>query len=171
MNVAMSVGSFQGLQPLPRIWWRRFLCCGLTFGVLSSRLDWRLKSTLCVLLASVVGSFVEARIRDQRFERGWVLWFVPLPMRSWPLEQFTQIETEWVERGGLLEALLLGLYGWLISRLSDWTLLGFGGCYALWLRTAAGPRVLVWRGNHAGNFRKNLQKLQQTSGLPVRRLA
>jgi hypothetical protein len=57
----------------------------------------------------------------------------------------------------------------LISRLCDWALPWFGGHSRIWLRTSSGRRVLAWRGHNSGNFRKNVRKLQQATGLPVRR--
>ena len=43
------------------------------------------------------------------------------------------------------------------------------GEYKLWLRTESDERVLAWQGNGEGNFRRNLEILEDILGLPVMR--
>jgi hypothetical protein len=67
---------------------------------------------------------------------------------------------------------LLVAFAWigpLLIRLMDWLVPWFGGDYKLWLRTVSDERVLAWQGNGEGNFRQNLEILEETTGLPVTR--
>ena len=53
--------------------------------------------------------------------------------------------------------------------LLDWLIPWAGGDYKLWLRTKSDQRVLAWQGNGEANFRRNLEILEEVSGLPVTR--
>jgi len=126
-----------------------------------------------VSAAFVLGSFRLAKFREGHFERRMIFMFVPLQLKRWPMERFVDIETRFGDPGAMGGMLIFSifniffvLWSWLFDRLIPW----LGGRFQLRLKLAGKGRVLVWQGNSEKTFQENLEILEQTTGLRVRRV-
>jgi hypothetical protein len=161
------------LAPPPRIWLRVTILVLLAALASIGSSPWYAKLVFCVAMAALLGTFPRPRINAERFEIQWFAVFVPVHVRTVQLEDVIQIETDLESRLGLetgvILALVIGLWNVLMIWLVDWLVPWFGGDYKIWLRTGRDQRVLAWQGMGENNFPRNLDILEDISGLPVTR--
>ena len=158
------------LRPVRRWWLRLAVVAGLAaFAALGPTAAWYKKALFSVAMAAWIGTFPVARICGDRFERALFVCFVPLRTKRWPLDRFTQIETDTAELPGVETAVFVGTQWWLIWALCELMFPVLGGQYKLWLRAASGKRVLAWHGASEHCFRANMETLQRRTGLPLGR--
>jgi hypothetical protein len=131
--------------------------------------SWINRLAFAVWTAFFLGSYRVARFNEGWFERRMVFLFVPLKLKRWQLEKFTQIETVWHEGMHIGWSFLLGPFLWLWYRLFDLLVPWIGGEYQIRLRHSKGGPVLVWQGNSDANFEANLALLKANTGLPIQR--
>jgi hypothetical protein len=167
------MGPSMPLIPRPKIWLRVTILVLLTAFSWIGTSTWLAKLIFCLAMASFLGTFPRWRINTEWFEREWFVAFVPVHRRRTRVACLMQIETDVGERLGMADgctlSLLIGVQNVLTIWLLDWLIPWLGGDYKLWLRTASDQRVLAWQGNGEGNFRHNLEILEDVSGLPVTR--
>jgi hypothetical protein len=157
------------LHPIPRIAWRVAVLAALAAFISISHARWPSKVGFCFWMAFFLGSYRVARINDGWFERRMVMFFIPLKLKRWQLERFTDIETKYEQGMNVGWALVIGPALWLWSHFFDWVVPWLGGNYQLRLRHVKGGPVLVWQGNSEANFEANLAILKNITGLPVKR--
>lgn len=159
------------LRPVPRVVLRLIVFVLLAlFGLLGT--VWWNKLFWLVTMAFFCGTYRVSRISEGHFERRMVVMFVPLRWKRWPLEQFVEIEVLYEDPwsvGRLLPIALLNFVWVLWFRVFDWLVPWFGGSYKLRLRPAKGARIVAWQGNSEANFQTNVELLQDSTGLAVRR--
>lgn len=169
----MSVGVHDEtipLQPVRRFWLRLVLVVVpvAVLWVTGYKLHTKVGNT--VLLVLWLGSFPQPRIAGDRFERAFLIAFLPLRVKRWPLDRFTRIEIEGVERDEIVD-MAFSAFRWFrwVFRLFDYAIPWLGGDYKIWLRAASGKRVLAWQGNGDAAFRANMELLQARTGVPIER--
>ena len=167
----MSITVLSSTIPLRpvRHWWLRspilLFCAGIA---LVSRVEMYKKVFFVASMAAWVGSYPQARLTGDRFERTMFIAFVPARVQRWPLDRFVSIQSDSEPQ----EEFAVGwwfLFGnwWVLWNVLDWMVPWVGGPYKLWLRAASGKRVLAWQGRSDRQFRENLDILQQRLGLPM----
>lgn len=160
---------------LPRSWlWLRIALfvaiagAGLATGARAqSKVIWVLSA------AFLLGSFRVARFRAGHFERRMIFMFIPLKLKRWPVKRFVDIETRFGDpgaTGGMLIISLFNIFFFLWSALFDRLIPWLGGNFQLRLKLDGKGRVLVWQGNSEKTFHENLEILEETTKLRVRRV-
>ncbi len=161
------------LTPQPRIWLRAAILVLLVALACIGNSSWLAKGVFCLAMAGLLGTFPRPRVSAEWFEVEWFAAFVPVRVRRVALADAIQIETDLESRMGLdtgiLLAFFIGLWNVLMIWLVDWLVPWFGGDYKIWLRTGRDQRMLAWQGMGEGHFRRNLDILEDISGLPVTR--
>jgi hypothetical protein len=161
------------LVPQPKVWLRATILVFMTAFALivGSRPVPMIGS--CLLMAGLFSTFPRCRIGPKQFEKEWFVFFLPVRVTRINLADAIQIETDVEQRmglsGGCLLSLFVGVQNVLMVWLLDWLIPWAGGDYKIWLRTKSGGRVLAWQGNGDDNFRRNLETIEDVSGLPVTR--
>ncbi len=157
------------LHPVPRLWLRLSIWVALVAFFSIGHASWMSKLGFAFWTAFFLGTYRLARLNNCWFERRMVCLFIPLKVKRWQLERFTQIETVWQEGMHVGWSLLIGPALWLWYRFFDLILPWMGGEYQLRLRHVKGGPVLVWQGNSEANFQANLEILKANTGLPIQR--
>jgi hypothetical protein len=157
------------LKPVRNLWLRLVAAALLAGFIFLSSAAWYKEAMMCGWVVLWLGSYPQARLIAEHFERTGFIGFVPVRTKRWPIDRFTHIETDTADdsTGGWLW--MFSMHSWLVWRLCDLAFPWVGGGYKIWLRAASGRRVLAWQGNNAESFRSNLEALQVRSGLPVGR--
>jgi hypothetical protein len=156
------------LLPNPRLVLRTCLFAGLVvFGLIGSAPWWN-KLLWIAGMAMLCGTYRMARLQDGDFQRRMVWGFVPRPWRTWPLENFVEIELFYESPFNIQQIWPVALFNlcWLpMFWVFDWLFPFFGGSYKVRLRPKKGARVVVWQGNSQANFEANIEILQTATGL------
>lgn len=171
MTTALQTTMSKTLSPLPLVWLRWTVFWAAAIPMLYWTEDGYLVEVACFWIAFTLGTFPVVRIQEERLERQWHVLFVPLPSRKIPLASCTGIETDWEERGGLIEAMMLGLYGLVLCRVRDWGLAWLGGHCKIWVRMSDGQKILIWQGSSVRNLKYNSAALSAGTGLGIRSIS
>lgn len=157
------------LVPRPWFWLRLILVVPLLALAYPGTAPLTLKGLYCAMVLFIGGSYRRSRIVGADFERTMFLMFVPVRKRRWPIDRFTQIETDWKQETRVESSWFLGIPLWLTMHAFDRIIPWLGGPFKLWLRAVSGKRVLAWQGASEKNFNENIVRIQSTLGIPVQR--
>jgi len=166
MQSETIVHSAVPLQPVRRWWFRFIIFLGLAAIPFFSRAEWYKRVIFAAGLAGWLGSWPQARIRGDRFERVMYIFFVPARTKRWALDRFNGIQPDSDPREIAEAWMFFGIW-WLFWAAFDSLMPWLGGSYKLWLRAHSGRRVLAWQGNNQDHFQANLELLQRRSALPI----
>lgn len=126
-----------------------------------------------LVMASWLGTYPRVSLNHQMVQREFLVMFVSAHVRRWSWRKFVCIETGLEPRFGVglgcLMAAMVGIWNVILAKTLDWLVPWFGGDYKIWVQDLSERRVLVWQGNGESYFRRNLDVLQEASGLPVER--
>jgi hypothetical protein len=133
---------------------------------------WYQQASFVASMCFLLGTFPNAQLTSEHLQSNYVVCFLPVHKKRWPLSEFVRIETDIEQRivqsWGILVLFFWSL--WLMFRMFDYLMPWLGGDYKLWLRTYGDERLLVWQGNSESHFEGNLRALEEATGLPTARL-
>ncbi|MDB5389336.1 MAG: hypothetical protein JWM11_4982 [Planctomycetaceae bacterium] len=148
-------------------WLRKLLVISWS-GYLIASTWWAPNSKLlaCLLAIALLGTYRETFISNSQIT--WKLWLGFMLLGTWncPLQCAQSVCPEWEEQGGMIEALLLGMWGLILAPLMDWLCPWRGGVFKLWIKGPLGMKILVWRGRSVRAFHSNHRLVQTVTGLP-----
>lgn len=124
------------------------------------------KLVCCLLAVAILGTYRETLISRTRVTWKLCLMFIPVGKWTCTLQDAQSVCSEYEEQGGMIEALLLGLWGLLLAPLLDWLCPWRGGVFKLWIKGRQGMKILVWRGRSERAFHSNHRLLHAVTGLP-----
>ncbi len=165
--------SVMSLVPQPKIGLRVTILITVIVFALIGRAGPIATLVFCLTMLGLFGTFPRCRISSEQFEKEWFVVFLPIHSTHTCMADIRWIETD-VEKkmgieGGCLVTMFFGLETLLMVWLLDWLIPWAGGDYKIMLRTLSGDRILAWQGNGDANFRRNLEIMEEVSGLAVTR--
>jgi hypothetical protein len=158
-SVMLRARSFRWVRKLLVICWSGYLIASPWWSSNS-------KLVACLFAVIALGTYRETFISKSRVT--WKLYLSFVKVGTWvcPLENAQKVCSEWEEQGGMIEALLLGLWALLLAPLMDWLCPWRGGVFKLWIQGQQGMKILVWRGRSVRAFHSNHRLLQTVTALP-----
>lgn len=159
------------LGPLPN-WIKRWIIFGILAlpALLAGQLPWVLKPFALAVVAVIIGSDRESRVRGTDLVTRQFIAFVPLKPQRCKLKFVVQIEAQNRKNVGAADWLLFLGFNWIMDRIMQWVWPWMAGELELWVVTARDKRMLAWRGNGDGEFQANLATLTSATGAPLKRL-
>ena len=158
------------LRAYSRRWLRKLLVIGWSSYLIASPW-WTPDSKLiaCLIAVAVFGTYRQTLICKTNVS--WKLWLAFIPLGTWncSLQGAHSLSSEWEEQGGMLEALMLGMWGLFFAPLIDWLSPFRGGVFKLSIKTGDGRKILIWRGRSMRAFHSNHRLLQTVTQLPAPR--
>jgi len=149
-------------------WLRKLLViCWSSYLIASQWWNPNSKLIACITAVLVLGTYRETLVSKTNVSWKIYLAFFSLGTWKFSLQDATLLTSEWEEQGGMMEALMLGMWGLLLAPLLDWLTPWRGGLFKLWIRTSQGRKILVWRGRSERSFHYNQRLMQTVTMLPT----
>lgn len=149
-------------------WLRKLLViCWSSYLIASQWWHPNSKLIACLTAVLVLGTYRETLVSKTNVSWKIYLAFFSLGTWKFSLQDATLLTSEWEEQGGMMEALMLGMWGLLLAPLLDWLAPWRGGLFKLWIRTSQGRKILVWRGRSERSFHYNQRLMQTVTMLPT----
>jgi len=158
------------LRARSRRWLRKLLVITWSAYLLTSPW-WTPNSKLvaCLISVIVLGTYRETYISKVSVAWSFCLAFLPVGTWTSSLQGAHCLQSEWEEQGGMIEALMLGLWGLVLAPLIDWLCPWRGGVFQLWIKAENGRKILIWRGRSERAFHSNHRLVQSVTQLPTPR--